>query len=138
VFFNLYRVNKKGALKMGLIHTSNVKSKMWFGFDSSYPELFGGYNNRLVEYFFDDDHMEEVEEELDHCRTYLGENKERLDKFFNKFESYNSEEITDFFKNEFDIIFNENLIEWYEKLLLGEKIYQCLKENGECHFFTDI
>ena len=66
----------------------------------------------------------------------LWENKKKLDDFFEKNNSYNDERLA----KETGIPFEEikNILVWYARLELGQKILKCMEEQGDCYFDAEI
>jgi len=128
-------VNKK----MGRYYSGDIEGKFWFGVQSSDDaSFFGGeeIEPNTISYYFDKDDLPEIEEGIAECKKELGENKEKLDKFFGKVESYTDEKVAE----ELGIKKDEvgTVMEWYARLELGKKILRCVKKNGECSFEAEL
>lgn len=54
----------------------------------------------------------------------------KLDKFFKENNGYNDEMLVK--------EFNLDLLEWYARLGLGEKILKCVQEKGYCEFQAEL
>jgi hypothetical protein len=80
--------------------------------------------------------MEDIEAGLATCKEELGEWKEKLDEFFNGGTSYSNDMIVKFMglKGDDAELVVRGKLEWYARLILGEKICNCVKENGSCVF----
>jgi hypothetical protein len=123
---------------MGRYYRGDIEGNFWFAVQSSDDALFFGgtmFEPNYIEYHFGEKDIENIESGLTKCKAELGEYKEKLDKFFDKLEGYNDEMIA----TEFEISVPEvkNLLTWYARLELGEKIYECVKEDGSCNFEAD-
>lgn len=129
---------------MGRYYSGDIEGKFWFAVQSSDDADFFGVEGQpnYLNYYFDEDNLADVEEGIQRCIDALGENKERLDAFFNSVDSYNNEGIVKFFKDKYDIVTNEEyvgqLLKWYARLGLGQKIFDCIKENGQCNFEAEL
>lgn len=127
---------------MGRYYSGDIEGKFWFGVQSSEdPEFFGavGSQPNYIDYYIDD--SKRVEEGIKDCLYALGEDKQILDDFFNANNGYNEEMIIDHYKELGKTIttkkINELLV-WYARLGLGEQIYQCVKENGQCNLQAEL
>ena len=124
---------------MGRYYRGDIEGKFWFGIQSSDDaSFFGGeeLEPNYLSYYFDEDDLPEIEEGIRECKKELGENEEKLDKFFGKVESYTDEKVAKAFGiSEEEVM---KMLEWYARLQLGEKILKCVKENGECSFEAEL
>ena len=126
---------------MGRYYSGDIEGKFWVAVQSSDdPSFFGGEIREpsYISYYFDKENLNQINEGLKTCLEKLGEFKEKLDKFFNEDgkDGYNDEMITKKF-----LISDEKvreLLEWYARLELGEKIKKCIEENGECSFEAEL
>ena len=129
---------------MGRYYSGDIEGKFWFGVQSSDDGEFFGAKDRepnFVNYYVEE--IEPVEEGIKECHEALGENLMRLDEFFNSCENgYNDEMIVDWYKQKYDQKITESdvmgMLEWYARLRLGEKIYDCMKEKGYCEFEAEL
>lgn len=129
---------------MGRYYSGDIEGKFWFGVQSSDDgEFFGAreLEPNYITYIVED--IKEVEEGLQKCKETLGENKKRLDDFWNSIENgYNDKMIIDWYKNNYDIVVSENfvgkILKWYARLDLGEKIHKCMVENDYCEFTAEL
>lgn len=129
---------------MGRYYTGDIEGKFWFGVQSSDDgEFFGAkeIERNCIDYEVDD--ITEVAEGVEHCKKVLGEDKERLDKFFDglKF-GYNDEMIKKHWADEFGVEMSDMninvMLQWYARLELGEKILACMEKNGVCNFSAEV
>ena len=130
---------------MGRYYSGDIEGKFWFAVQSSNDADFFGVEGepRYLNYYYDESHLEDLEEGIKQCLDTLGENKARLDAFFDSIElGYNEGMIVDYFKEKCDIVTNKefvgHLLRWYARLELGQKIQNCIKENGECNFEAEL
>ncbi len=102
------------------------------------PSFFGGEEQEpnFISYYFGEEHLPEIEQGIAKCLEVLGENKKRLDIFFNTHGTYNNKQI----EKELDTPLSEipELLEWYARVIIGEKILACVKENGACSFDAEL
>jgi hypothetical protein len=74
---------------------------------------------------------------LAECRKQLGKKRILLDKFFKDNNGYNDTMLVEAGIGE-NITEVKNLLEWYARLHLGQKIYKCLKKTGSCSFEVEL
>lgn len=130
---------------MGRYYSGDIEGKFWFGVQSSdAADRFGveGYSPSYIEYDFEAGDLEGVEDELESIKAELGENLERLDKFFDENDSYNEEKLAKYFKKEFNLKLDSwdisDMLSEYADYYLGIKIRDCLKEKGYCSFTAEL
>ena len=119
---------------MGRYYNGDIEGKFWFGVQSSTDaSFFGGekYEPNYVEYQFITEDLPTIKEGIDKCNEALGNNKEKLDRFFEKNNGYNDDMLK---KDGLD----PSLIEWYARLDLGVKIFACVTSKGECNFEAEL
>lgn len=119
---------------MGRWYTGDIEGKFWFGLQSSIAaDRFGvSYNEpNYVEYYFSEDDLEGVQKEIEVILENLGEKIEVIDKFFESNNSWNDEMLR-------VIGISNNDMKEYADLLLGIKIRDCIKENGDCRFDAEL
>ena len=69
----------------------------------------------------------------------MGKNKARLDEFFSNIDSYNDEMLYTYFKDKYNEQFDMNLLGWYSRLELGQKIHDFMIENDNyCEFRAEL
>ena len=128
---------------MGRYYSGDIEGKFWFGVQSSDDgEFFGAMPSEpsYIDYYVDD--IEPVEEGIQECHEALGENLHRLDEFFLSKESYNNEMIVNWYQEKYGKKITESdimdMLKWYARLRLGEKIYDCMKKNDYCSFSAEF
>lgn len=137
---------------MGRYYQGDIEGKFWFAVQSSDDAtFFGGTETELyasdedeeeeenaygAQYSFGADDMEDIEAGLATCKEELGEWREKLDEFFDTRDFYNDQELAEFIGLEGEDVRGQirEKLKWYARLILGEKIYNCVKENGQCVF----
>ena len=131
---------------MGRYYDGDISGKFWFGIQSSDDaDFFGveGVQPSYLEYEFGTDGIDDIELGIRACYEKLGDNKERLDKFFDELKSgYNEDMIrkhwVEWYGVEYDDKKIEVMLKWYARLELGEQILKCVKETGECNFRAEL
>ena len=124
---------------MGRDISGDVDHKLWFAVQpSDAADRFGvtGYQPETLEYWFREEDLESVEDEINSIIKSLGKYKDLLDKFFNENNAYSDKQLSDHLQVDEKEI--EELLRDYADLELGIKIRDCIKENGECSFSAEI
>lgn len=124
---------------MGRYILGDVDHKLWFTVQpSDAADRFGvtGKQPETLEYWFREEHLESVEDEINSIIESLGKYKDLLDKFFNEKYTYNDEQLSDYLQ--IDEKETKKLLREYADLELGIKIRDCIKENGECSFSAEM
>lgn len=124
---------------MGRYYNGDIEGKFWFGVQSSTDASFFGVDyseQNYVNYYFDKDNLQDIENGIKKCKKELGKYKKMLDSFFNNCVGYKNEDIAKKLKITEEKV--HELLKWYARLELGEKIYNCVKENGECNFEAEL
>lgn len=123
---------------MGRYITGDIERKLWFAVqNSNAADRFGvtGYEPAYLEYQFEQDDLEKVQEELKVIENLIGEdNLKKLDSFFDKVNGYNDQIMMEY--NILDI-WNKYKVD-YADYLLGKDIEKCIIETGQCHFNAEI
>lgn len=121
---------------MGRYYSGDIEGKFWFGVQpSDDAEFFGGYSS--LEYQFEESDLDSIQEGIAECEKELGGYKDKLDKFFEGVEKgYDDEMIMKALKIDKKQVLN--LLSWYARLELGEKILKCVKEKGGCSFSAEL
>jgi hypothetical protein len=129
---------------MGRYYSGDIEGKFWFGVQSSDDADFFGVEGQAlnINYYFDEDNLEDVELGIRKCLETMGKDKERFDEFFKDNNGYNNEMIIAYYKEKYQIDvsdkFVRHILEWYARLQLGKQIQECIKENGECNFEAEL
>ena len=123
---------------MGRYYHGDIDGKFWFAVQSSSDaDFFGseGYNQYL-NYYFDKDHMTSIDKGIKTCIDTLGSWNEKLDKFFKENDGYNDDMLNKQIKLGPEKC--KEILKWYARLHLGEKIKKCVEENGSCSFEAEL
>jgi hypothetical protein len=123
---------------MGRFINGDIEHKFWFGVQASNDaDFFGvtGEQPEELEYYFDKDNLPAIEKGIDTCKCKLNEDKQKLDKFFEKNDAYNDEMIMKCLNVTKEKA--KEQLKWYARLELGEKILKCVKEEDSCSFTAE-
>lgn len=129
---------------MGRYYNGDIEGKFWFGVqDSDDAEFFGASVTQphYLDCYADD--INAISKGIAECLDALGDNKQKLDDFFNGIEhGYNDEMIIDYYKRKHDATVTENdirkMLKWYARLELGQKMFDCVKQKGDCSFTAEL
>lgn len=119
---------------MGRYYQGDIEGKFWFGLQpSDAPSRFGGEEAEpsYINYYFNEDHLEEIENEIQAIEETLGDKKTILDDFFREGAGYNDKTLEELG------VTNEELRD-YADLGLGIQIRDCVLENGDCNFEAEL
>jgi hypothetical protein len=119
---------------MGRYYSGDIEGKFWFGVQSSNAaDRFGvqGYEPSFIQYHFEQEDLEGVEEEIANIEEKLGDKLKVIEDFFASRDFYNDEDLKG------AGITSDELSE-YADLKLGIKIRDCIKENGACSFDAEL
>jgi hypothetical protein len=131
---------------MGRYYHGDIEGKFWFAVQSSNDADFFGVEGEAthVNYYYHEDHLDKVKEGIKDCKSSLGEYKKHLDNFFKTDgkEGYNDNMLINYLdknaKGTHSEIGVKFFLEWYARLDLGNQIYKCIKDNGECSFEAEL
>jgi hypothetical protein len=131
---------------MGRYYSGDIEGKFWFGVQSSDDASnFGGTEEMLedeegeeiaLQYSFFKEDIPGIEEALKETEHDLGDYKQKIQDFFSTHDSYNDEMITRDTGIAPDKV--KRVLELYARIILGDKILACVKENGQCVFECEL
>lgn len=124
---------------MGRYYTGDIEGKFWFAVQpSDDASFFGGeeIEPQYLEYYFDGSHKEAIEGGIAQCVAKLEGYKGKLDAYFNGASGYNPASLTKAIGVDGEK--HDELLEWYARLELGEKIRKCVAEKGRCEFEAEL
>ena len=124
---------------MGIYITGDIETKLWFAVQTSdAADRFGvtGEQPQRLEYWFREENLESVEDEINSIINSLGKYKDLLYKLFNENNEYNIQILSDYLQ--VDEKETKKLLKEYADLELGIKIRDCIKENRECSFSAEL
>jgi hypothetical protein len=119
---------------MGRYYNGDINGKFWFALQSSdAASRFGGeeLEPNYIEYCFNEDHLDGVNEEIKNIQDSLGDKVKVLDDFFRGGAGYNDKTLEGFG------VTNKELND-YADLGLGIKIRDCIMEIGHCDFTAEL
>jgi hypothetical protein len=119
---------------MGRFYSGDIEGKFWFGLqDSDAADRFGveGTRPETLNYYFDEDNLEGVEEEIKNIEESLGDKVEIIDNFFKENKGYNDEKLK-------GLGVTRDELSNYADLCLGKQIRDCIKEMGRCVFDAEL
>lgn len=119
---------------MGRYYSGDIEGKFWFGVQSSYaPENIGGEAIRVTFSFCD---KEEVDKHIDRLTNKLGENTNKLDKFFEEHHCYNDKELSEYLEVKEGEI--NGILSDYADLELARQVSKHLQENDTCQIDCEL
>ena len=123
---------------MGRNYFGDIDGRFWFAVQSSdAADRFGvtGVQPQELYYFFQKENLEKVEVEIEEIEKELGKYLPLMDKFFTEYDYYTDDKLA----TELDITVSEakKLLPNYADLILGRKIRDCIRENGDCEFTAE-
>ena len=119
---------------MGRYYSGDIEGKFWFALQSSdAASRFGGqqFEPSYINYYFDEEHLKDVETEIKAIEDSLGEKKQILDDFFDKKTGYTDKDIA-------DLGITKTELNEYADLGLGIKIRDCIIASGTCSFEAEL
>jgi hypothetical protein len=121
---------------MGRYYHGDIEGKFWFGVQSSDDgEYFGMREAEYsIQYYSDD--LELAKEGVRECLNILGKYKIEIDKYFTECSSYTDEKLAKTLNISVDKL--KEILVWYARLRLGQKIVDCIKEQGSCYYEAEL
>ena len=120
---------------MGRYYHGDIEGKFWFAVQSSdAPSRFSKRAEcepSYIEYYFDDDHLQEVQKELGRIKKKIGKRMEKFDEFFSGECGYNDEMLK-------AAGLPPHMVEDYADYKLGKQIEECIIKTGECSFSAGL
>jgi hypothetical protein len=130
---------------MGRYYDGDIEGEFWFAVQSSTDADFFGVTYtepNYVDYYFDEDNLQSVNEGLQKCLEVLGENLARFNDFFDSKDRYNDKMIRECWKEKYNLVITDNVIDemlvWYARYQLGKEIGECIEQNGQCSFTAQL
>jgi hypothetical protein len=124
---------------MGRYYYGDIDGKFWFAVQSSdAADRFGvkGSEPNYIEYYFNNENLQDVKDELERIEKQLGIYKGLIDDFFNNNHSYTDEELSSALK--VSMLETKMLLRNYADYILGKKIEKSILEKGECSFTAEL
>ena len=124
---------------MGRWCSGSIDHKFWVGIQSSdAADRFGvtGHQPEELYYYFDQEDLPDIYQELSNIRDKLGNNLVLLHKFFEENDSYADEKIAEYLNVEPNAI--QNILKDYADFELGLKIANAVQTTGQCEFTAEL
>lgn len=124
---------------MGRYYHGDIEGKFWFAVQSSDDASFfgaDGYVPDELHYHFYSEHIPQIKEGISDCTKVLGTHKVSLDDYFQEGVGYNDEMISKHLKVKVENV--KEILRWYARLELGQKILDCVEEQGSCSFVAEL
>ena len=124
---------------MGRWCSGDMDHKLWFGVqDSDAADRFGvtGHQPEELYYYFDQEDLPNIYQELSNIATSLGSNLILLHKFFEENDSYSDEKVAEYLNVEPNAI--QNILKDYADYELGLKIAEAVQTTGQCEFTAEL
>jgi len=128
---------------MGRYYTGDIEGKFAFGVQSSNAaDRFGviGQTPNFIEYYYNEDDLEKLQEELKNIEDAFGEHKTALKTYFDLYKTQDDAPLSfDSYIQEGSLpeLTDNQLSEYYD-YVLGRKILDCIKETGSCTFDAEL
>ncbi len=119
---------------MGRYYSGDIDGKFLFALQSSdCADRFGviGKQPSILNYYFDEENLEEVEAEIKNIEESLGDKLQVIENFFETNDGYNDKVLA-------EIGITQDELRDYADLGLGKKIRDCIIENGSCGFEAEL
>jgi len=119
---------------MGRYYSGDIEGKFWFALQSSdAADRFGvtGQRPEELQYFFTEENLVEIEEEILNIENSLGEKKQILDDFFSQNGGYTDQNME-------TLGVSKDELSDYADLGLGIKIRDHIKNFGTCSFEAEL
>ena len=128
---------------MGRYYNGDIEGKFWFAVqDSDAANRFGVTGVQPEEqteelyYYFDDDSLPRIYQELTYIEEKLGNKLTLLNKFFEENNSYTYENVAEYLKVNPNVI--QSILKDYADYVLGLKIMKAIQITGQCEFTAEI
>lgn len=123
---------------MGRYISGDIDGKCWFGVQpSDFADRFGSKGaTRVLEYYFEDTQLPEIEKELASIKKFLGVKLKKLDEYFDNCMGYTDEELERLLK--LPPTKTQEVLREYADYKFGCRLRDYLKENAECCFNVEL
>ena len=101
------------------------------------PDFFGvtGVRPRFVEYLYTDKDLDKIESAIEDLENHLSIFKKLIVKYITVKPEFTKRELSNYLNvSEYE---TEKLIDSFRKLILGNKIRDCVKNTGRCYFTVE-
>ena len=123
---------------MGRNYLGDIEGKFWSTVQNSdAADRFGvtGVEPRELYYYFSEENLPSILEELKSIEEFLGANLVKLHKFFEEHTGYTDEQLAKFL--DVDLGATERLLKEYADYELGLKILKAVQTDGQCEFTAE-
>ena len=124
---------------MGRYYQGDIEGKFWFGVqDSNAADRFGvtEVQPENLYYYFDEDLLPRIYQELTYIENKLGNKLALLNKFFEENNSYTDEKVAEYLNVGPNVI--QYFLKDYADYVLGLKITKAIQTAGKCEFTTEL
>ena len=124
---------------MGRWCNGSINHKLWVGIQSSdAADRFGvrGHQPEELYYYFGEEDLPGIYEELSNIKDNLGSNLVLMNKFFEENTSYTDEKLAEYLN--VDEKEAKNLLSEYADYVLGLKIADAVETDGMCEFTAEL
>lgn len=128
---------------MGRYYNGDIEGKFWFAVqDSDAADRFGVIGLQPEEqteelyYYFDEDSLPGIYQELTYIENKLGNKLAKLNKFFEENNSYTDEKLAKYINVGPNVI--QSILKEYADYVLGLKIMKAIQTTGQCEFTAEI
>jgi predicted AAA+ superfamily ATPase len=128
---------------MGRYYSGDIEGKFAFAIQNSdAADRFGviGQPPNFIEYYFTEDNLEEVKEELKNIEDAFGEHKTALKTYFDLYKTQDNAPLSfsSYIKEGGLPELAEGQLSEYYDYVLGRKILDCIEETGVCSFDAEL
>ena len=128
---------------MGRYYSGDIEGKFAFAIQNSDAADRFGVKGQLpdyLEYYYDEENLEELQKELKNIEDAFGEHKSALKIYFDLYKRQDDAPLSfsSYIKEGGLPELTEHQISEYYDYLLGRKILDCIKETGSCSFDAQL
>jgi hypothetical protein len=128
---------------MGRYYSGDIEGKFAFAIQNSdAADRFGvtGKPPESLHYYYNEDDLEELQEELKHIEDTFGPQKEALKIYFDLYKTQDDAPLSfaSYIKEGGLPELTESQLSEYYDYLLGRKILDCIQETGSCSFDAEL
>lgn len=120
---------------MGRYFDGDITGKFWFAVQpSNAPTRFSKraqLEPSYIEYWFDDEHLEDVQKELRRIEKKMGNKMQKFDAFFSNSVGYNDDMLK-------EAGLPSDMLGEYADYKLGKQIEECIINTGQCSFSAEL
>ena len=123
---------------MGRYINGDINLKLWFGIQNSdAADRFGvtGIQPQELYYYFSEEDLPSILEELKSIEEFLGNNLVKMHKFFEENTAYTDENLAKYL--DVDLGVTQRLLSEYADYGLGLKILKAVQTTGQCEFTAE-